>query len=108
MALRYSYDPLTGRLDVGFDASKEQRNTPPPNVTPEKAKTVPKPSPQGGSAPTPDSPKELIKPYYLAGEKPPEGIKTKLEKVDVDGKQRLARVPILPDLTPEQQARVRS
>jgi len=106
LALRYSYDPLTGRLDVGFDASKEQRDTPPPNVTPSKSKTVPKPTPQGGSAPNPEQPKELIKPYYLSGERPPEGIKTKLEKVDVDGKQRLARVPILPDLTPEQQARV--
>jgi len=107
LALRYSYDPLTGRLDVGFNPDEKSSATEaPPRVTPSNSKTVPKAVPQGGSAQDPSKPKELIKPYYLSGEKPPEGIKTKLERVDVDGKMRLARVPILPDLTPEQQARV--
>ena len=81
MALRYSYDPLTGRLDVGFDASEEQRNAPPPNVTPEKAKQVPKPSPEGGSVPSPSPkiPPGGLKPFYRFGEEVPEGIKTRLE-----------------------------
>jgi hypothetical protein len=103
LALRYSYDPLTGRLDVGFNPDEQSSaKEAPPRVTPSNSKTIPKAVPQGGSAPQ----KELIKPYYLAGEKAPEGIQTKLERVDVDGKMRLARVPVLPDLTPEQQARV--
>jgi len=93
-----TYDPITGKVTL---VGKLPEETSAPIVTPDQSQAKPKVSPTSGSAPS-------IKPknYYLRGEEVPKGIKTKLGKVDVDGKQIIARIPIAPELSEEDKKRI--
>lgn len=93
-----TYDPITGKVTLVGKLPEETRA---PIVTPDQSQAKPKVSPTSGSAPS-IQPKN----YYLRGEEVPKGIKTKLGKVDVNGEQIIARIPIAPELSEEDKKRI--